>query len=88
MLIKLAWRNLWRNKLRTSIVLGAVVFGLIGVTLMIGFMNGMVDNMIGNAINWQTSHLQIQEKSYSDDPEINKVLAQEAQLENLLNSLP
>ena len=88
MLVKLAWKNLWRNKIRTSTVLGAVVFGLVGVTLMIGFMNGMIDNMIGNAIKWQTSHLQIQQKSYRENPEINKVLEQESQLKKLLNSLP
>ncbi len=88
MLIKLAWRNLWRNKLRTSIVLGAVVFGLMGVTLMVGFMNGMVDNMLSNAINWQTSHLQIHQKSYADDPDINKTIVQGQELAKQFNSLP
>ncbi len=85
MLLKLAWRNLWRNKLRTSIVLGAMVFGLVGVTLMIGFMNGMMDNMISNAINWQTSHLQVHQKGYSADPEINKTIRNSRQLEALLD---
>ena len=88
MIIKLAWRNLWRNKLRTRIVLGAVVFGVLGVTLMIGFMNGMVNNMISNAINWQTSHLQIEYKSYRADPDINKTLVEEPQLKVFLDSLP
>ena len=86
MLVKLAWRNLWRNKLRTGIVLGAVVFGLMGVTMMVGFMNGMVDNMISNAINWQTSHLQIHQKSYVDDPDINKTIVQGQQLAKQLDS--
>ncbi|MEH6454087.1 MAG: ABC transporter permease, partial [Psychromonas sp.] len=88
MLLKLAWRNLWRNKLRTSIVLGAMIFGLLGVTLMIGFMNGMVDNMISNAINWQTSHLQIHQKTYPDDPKISKTLVAQESLQKLLDDIP
>ncbi|PFG58429.1 ABC-type lipoprotein release transport system permease subunit [Vibrio sp. ES.051] len=74
MLIKLAWRNLWRNKLRTSIMLGAMVFGLMGVVAMIGFMNGLVDSMTKNAIAWQTSHLQIHQKSYLINPDLNDTI--------------
>ncbi|TMX31256.1 ABC transporter permease [Vibrio rotiferianus] len=74
MLVKLAWRNLWRNKLRTSIMLGAMVFGLMGVVAMMGFMNGLVDSMIKNAISWQTSHFQIQQKSYLVNPELKDVI--------------
>ena len=86
MIIKLAWRNLWRNKLRTSIMLGAMVFGLTGVMTMMGFMNGLVDNMVHNAIAWQTSHLQIQNKQFKENADINAYVidAQEiaAQLDN------
>lgn len=74
MLIKLAWRNLWRNKLRTSIMLGAMVFGLMGVVAMIGFMNGLVDSMIKNAIAWQTSHLQVHQKSYLNNPDLSDTI--------------
>ncbi|HDM8221229.1 TPA: ABC transporter permease [Vibrio campbellii] len=74
MLVKLAWRNLWRNKLRTSIMLGSMVFGLMGVVAMMGFMNGLVDSMIKNAISWQTSHFQIQQKSYLVNPELKDVV--------------
>ncbi len=74
MLIKLAWRNLWRNKIRTGIMLGAMVFGLLGVTLMIGFMTGLIDSMLKNAISWQTSHVQVHQKTYVDNPEINTII--------------
>ena len=88
MLIKLAWRNLWRNKLRTSIVLAAMIFGLTSVSIMIGFMNGMVDNMTSNAIKWQTSHLQIHQRGYQADPEINSTLIDQQKLSQLLNNNP
>ncbi len=74
MLVRLAWRNLWRNKLRTEIMLGAMVFGLMGVVVIIGFMSGMVDNMINNAISWQISHVQIHNKRYLDNPDINATI--------------
>ncbi|MCG9719837.1 FtsX-like permease family protein [Shewanella sp. Isolate7] len=71
MLALLAWRNLWRNRLRTSIMVCAMVFGLVGVVVMIGFMTGMYANMIDNAVAWQTSHLQVHNKDYLLDPDIN-----------------
>ncbi|USD64008.1 FtsX-like permease family protein [Vibrio sp. SCSIO 43136] len=72
MLLKLAWRNLWRNKMRTGIMLGAMVFGLVGVIAMIAFMTGLMDSMLRNAIAWQTSHIQIHNQGYIDNPDINK----------------
>ncbi|MGR5135356.1 ABC transporter permease [Vibrio jasicida] len=86
MLVKLAWRNLWRNKLRTSIMLGAMVFGLMGVVAMMGFMNGLVDSMIKNAISWQTSHLQIQQKSYLFNPELKDVIPDAEKISKVLAS--
>ncbi|UGA56849.1 ABC transporter permease [Vibrio sp. VB16] len=74
MLIKLAWRNLWRNKLRTGIMLGAMIFGLMGVVTMMGFMSGMVDNMVHNAITWQTSHVQVQNRNYIENPDITDLI--------------
>ncbi|ELY1985291.1 ABC transporter permease [Vibrio harveyi] len=86
MLVKLAWRNLWRNKLRTSIMLGAMVFGLMGVVAIMGFMNGLVDSMIKNAISWQTSHLQIQQKSYLVNPELKDVIPDAEKISKVLAS--
>ena len=85
MLIKLAWRNLWRNKLRTGIVLGAMIFGLVGVTGTMGFMTGFSQNMIENAILWQTSHAQIHNVSYPDDPDVTHTLPHQDELEAMLN---
>ncbi|HDM8043137.1 TPA: ABC transporter permease [Vibrio campbellii] len=86
MLVKLAWRNLWRNKLRTSIMLGAMVFGLMGVVAMMGFMNGLVDSMIKNAISWQTSHFQIQQKSYLVNPELKDVIPDANKISKVLSA--
>ncbi|GLR74211.1 ABC transporter permease [Aliivibrio sifiae] len=88
MLLKLAWRNVWRNKLRTSIMIGAMVFGVVGVILMMGFMNGIIDNLVKNAIQWQTSHIQIHQKNYAINPDINSVIDDEAKITALLEHAP
>ncbi|MCW8330780.1 ABC transporter permease [Photobacterium sp. SDRW27] len=74
MLVKLAWRNLWRNKLRTGIMLSAMIFGLIGVVSMMGFLTGMYGSMIHNAIAWQTSHIQVHNTRYLNNPDINSTI--------------
>jgi len=88
MLLKLAWRNLWRNKLRTSIILLAMVVGLMGVISMMGFMTGMMDSMLHNAITWQTSHLQIHNKAWLENPEINDTLVGPEKLIATLDRMP
>lgn len=88
MLLKLAWRNVWRNKLRTSIMIGAMVFGVVGVILMMGFMNGIIDNLVKNAIQWQTSHIQIHQKNYAINPDINLVIDDEPQITSFLEHAP
>lgn len=85
MLLKLAWRNVWRNKMRTSIMLGAMIFGVVGVILMMGFMSGFIDNMVKNTIQWQTSHIQIHQKNYALNPDINLVIDEEKEITLLLN---
>lgn len=88
MLVKLAWRNVWRNKLRTSIMLGAMIFGAVGVMLMMGFMNGIINNLVKNTIQWQTSHIQIHQKNYALNPDINLVIDNEAEITKWLEQAP
>lgn len=88
MLVKLAWRNVWRNKLRTSIMLGAMIFGVVGVMLMMGFMNGIIDNLVKNTIQWQTSHIQIHQKNYALNPDINLVIDNEPEITKWLEQAP
>ncbi|CCN85727.1 putative ABC-type antimicrobial peptide transport system, permease component [Vibrio nigripulchritudo SFn27] len=86
MLIKLAWRNLWRNKIRTGIMLGAMVFGLLGVVSIMGFMNGLMDSMLSNAISWQTSHIQIHQRSYIDNPDLHALIPNSDSLKESIES--
>lgn len=88
MLFRLAWRNLWRNKLRTGIMLGAMVFGLIGVVAMMGFLSGMYGSMIHNAIAWQTSHIQVQNALYLDDPDIKHTIVDLPDVEKAVTAIP
>lgn len=88
MLLKLAWRNLWRNKLRTSIILTAMMVGLMGVSAMMGFMTGMLDNMVDNAIAWQSSHIQVHNKAWIDNPDIKAQIKEPQRLEQALDKMP
>ena len=88
MVIKLAWRNLWRNKIRTTTMVCAMVFGLMGVVAMMGFISGMYGNMIDNAIAWQTSHIQVQNQRYIDDPDIKETLIDPQSLIEALRTMP
>ncbi|WP_064605135.1 ABC transporter permease [Photobacterium sp. J15] len=87
MLVKLAWRNLWRNKIRTGIMLSAMVFGLIGAVSMMGFVTGMYASMIHNAIAWQTSHIQVHNSRYLNDPDINATIVDASQLQQAIAEL-
>ncbi|GLP95968.1 ABC transporter permease [Paraferrimonas sedimenticola] len=88
MLIKLGWRNLWRNKLRTGIMLAAMVFGLVSVIGVMGFINGMIDSMVNNAIAWQTSHIQVHNKRYIDNPQIKDTLVNSEELLKAIQTHP
>lgn len=69
-------------------MLGAMIFGVVGVMLMMGFMNGIIDNLVKNTIQWQTSHIQIHQKNYALNPDINLVIDNEPEITKWLEAAP
>lgn len=69
-------------------MLGAMIFGVVGVMLMMGFMNGIIDNLVKNTIQWQTSHIQIHQKNYALNPDINLVIDNEPEITKWLEQAP
>ncbi len=53
---------------------------------MMGFMNGMTDNMVHNAIAWQTSHLQIHNQRFDENPDIKDTVIGDKQIEAALEA--
>lgn len=69
--LRIAWRNVWRNKLRSSVVIMAVTVGLFGGLAASGIMKGMVADMVKNAMENQVSHIQIHNKDFVANNEVN-----------------
>jgi len=75
---RLAWRNLWRNHRRTVIMLSAITLGVWAMIAMTALVRGMVDGMILDSIETLPGHVQIRHPGYSDDPSIEKTVAEPA----------
>lgn len=69
-ILKISWRNIWRNKLRSSIIILATTVGLFGGLMSSGLMKGMVLHMVNNALENQTSHIQIHNKKFVENDEV------------------
>jgi putative ABC transport system permease protein len=64
MLIKIAWRNVWRNRTRSLVILLAVALGLWGGIFSDAFMNGMAQQQVYSAIHTETGDLQLNQKGF------------------------
>ncbi len=73
--LKLAWRNIWRNKRRTLITAASIFFAMFFAVIMRSFQLGSYTNMINSVIESYSGHLQIQQKDYFKDPNINNSMA-------------
>ena len=69
-LFRLAWRNLWRHRRRTWLTIGAMIFSNVLLVFMISLQLGTYRMMIDNTLNAFSGHIQIQHKSYKDDPKL------------------
>jgi len=88
LLFSLATRNLWRNHRRTLVILFAIILGVWAMIVMAAFMRGISDKMFYDGIQNLTSHIQIHEKYYLDDPVINNSMLVDSTIEKTLNSNP
>ena len=88
LLFSLATRNLWRNHRRTLVILFAIVLGVWAMIVMAAFMRGISDKMFYDGIQNLTSHIQIHEKKYLDDPVINNSMNVDSTIEEALKSNP
>lgn len=87
-ILKIAWRNIWRNKRRTMITVASIMFALFFAIIMRGFQKGSYAKMKENAIESYSGYLQIQQKGYWDDKNINNSLTIDEQIINELEDDP
>ena len=86
--IKMAWRNIWRNPRRTILTISAIAFACVLLIFMLSFQFGSYDTMINSSVKINTGHLQIQAKDYYQNNKIRLAVAQPAQMEQILDSIP
>ena len=86
--LKMAWRNIRRNLRRTLITLSAITFGLAAMIIFFGFTDGFHAQWVENTVKAYTGHIQIYRSGYHDDPQLNRSIADAAEIIKELKTEP
>src|SRR5512133_1554716 len=88
MIRSISWKNVWRNKSRSLVVIVAVTLGIIAGVLLIGIMKGWVEQRLHDAIYNEVSHVQIHNKEFLKNEEINLTINDTAAIFRTIKDLP
>lgn len=66
----IAWKNVWRNRMRSLVVVLAITSGLLGGVFSSAVIQGTSEQRIREAVSRETSHIQIHNKAYTEDNEV------------------
>ena len=86
-MIRLAWRNLQRNAARTWLTAGGIGFSVLLVSFAMSLQSGSYDIMIDSATRYFTGHAQISEKSYADQPRLDRTIENVQALQATLSAI-
>ena len=86
-MIRLAWRNLRRNAARTGLTAGGIGFSVVLVSFAMSLQSGSYDIMIDSATRYFTGHAQISEKSYADQPRLDRTIENVQALQATLSAI-
>jgi ABC-type lipoprotein release transport system permease subunit len=84
----LAWRNLWRNRLRTALTVGGIAFAVTLTVAAYSLQGGAMDAMSDQATQLLTGHLQIQHRSYAEDPSLRHLVPDATAVARALKGVP
>jgi len=87
MIIAVAWRNIWRSKTRSLVILIAICLGLASGIFYMGFYQGMVDQRINTAIKTESSHIQIHNMEYLNNPDKKFLIANTDSVNQVIKSV-
>ena len=88
MITGLSWKNIWRNKVRSLIVMGAMAFGIFGGLFSTAVYKGMSDRRMKEALTKETSHIQIHDRRFMENPEVGLTLADPQGIVTFAEGLP
>ena len=83
----LCWRDLWRNRRRTLLAGVVMMFSVAVMILFIGLGDGAHLQMIHSATDASLGHIQIQERGYQEEPDLEHLIGGE-ELEALMTLIP
>jgi len=91
-MLKFLFKGILRDKSRSLMPVIVVTIGVFVVVLLDGFIGGMMNNMIEMTANFQTGHLKVMTRAYSEDEEQKPndlaLLDVDKMHENLSNEFP
>jgi len=83
----MAWRSVWRNRRRSLVTIGAMAFALWVMINYMGLVEGMIVGMERDAVDLEVGELQVVAPGYRDDPALDVVLTDSADLLQRIDAL-
>ncbi|MEO1651906.1 MAG: ABC transporter permease, partial [Bacteroidota bacterium] len=81
---KIAWRNIWRNKRRTLITISSITVAVALAIFMRSQQEGSYENMIENTAGSFIGYLQIHQKGYWEEQNLDNTFEEDSLLEQTL----
>ncbi len=88
MIASIAWKNVWRNRTRSLTVISAVAVGVFAGVFTIAAMNSSVVQRIEEALNVELSHIQLNNKDFRSNTDVNNLLPESDTLVKRLYTFP
>ncbi len=74
MITSIAWKNVWRNRTRSLTVISAMAVGVFAGVFTIAAMNSSVVQRIEEALTVELNHIQVNNKDFRNNTELNNLL--------------
>ncbi len=87
MITKTAWKNVWRNKVRSLVVIASVTIGIFAGAFSVAVMEGAMDQRINDALNDEISHIQIANKEFRANNDLNSLIENSDDIEKQIMAL-
>lgn len=84
--LRLAWRNIWRNKRRTILTAASIFLAVFLAVLVRSIQVGWFDYLIEVTIRSYTGHIQLHQKGYWNDRDINHSMVFDQNLEKVIET--
>ena len=88
MIASIAWKNVWRNRTRSLTVISAVAVGVFAGVFTIAAMNSSVVQRIEEALTVELSHIQLNNKDFRSNTDVNNLLPESDTLVSRLHTFP